>query len=191
MTNEIDSKMILGVITLLLGIVGLFSWRSLAFRILKHLIRRKFPVVQWLTTQELAQWQNSQKPQPILLDARDPAEYQVSHLQQAQHIDPQQPDLSALPRPDTPIVVYCSVGYRSAKIATKLAEAGYTQVYNLEGSIFQWVNEGRPVFQYGNQTTQVHPYDRRWGQLLNSKYRAKLKADLSTLRLMLSYLIFF
>ncbi|MUL38043.1 rhodanese-like domain-containing protein [Gloeocapsopsis dulcis] len=177
MTNEIDSKMILGA-ALLLGIVGLFSWRSLAFRILKHLIRRKFPTVQWLTTQELAQWQNSQKPQPVLLDARDAAEYQLSHLQQAQRIDPQQPDLSDLTQSqDTPIVVYCSVGYRSAKIATKLAEAGYKHVYNLEGSIFQWINEGRPVFQDSNQTTQVHPYDRRWGQLLKSKYRAKLETE--------------
>ncbi|PPS46127.1 sulfurtransferase [Chroococcidiopsis sp. TS-821] len=161
-----------------LGAVGLLGWRSLAFGILKRFIKRKFPHVQTLTTQELAQWLNSQQPQPVLLDARNAIEYQQSHLQQAQHIDPQQPDLSALPQsPETPIVVYCSVGYRSAKIAAKLAEAGYKHVYNLEGSIFQWVNEGRPVYQDNNPTTQVHPYDRRWGQLLKPKYRAKLETD--------------
>jgi len=174
MKNEIDSKIIWGAIVLSISIVGLLSWRSLAFWILKPLIRRKFPTVEWLTTQELAQWQNSQKPQPILLDARNAAEYQVSHLQQAQHINPKQPELSALPSQETPIVVYCSVGYRSAKIAAKLTKAGYKHVYNLKGSIFQWVNEGRPVFQGNNQTTHVHPYDRLWGQLLKSKYRAKL-----------------
>lgn len=162
-----------------LGVVGLLNWRSLAFAILKRLIRRKYPTVQSLTTQELAQWHKSQQPQPILLDARNAAEYELSHLQQARHIDPQQPDLSALPQSlETPIVVYCSVGYRSAKIATKLTEAGYTHVYNLEGSIFQWVNEGRLVFQDDNNvTTQVHPYDRRWGQLLKPKYRAKLTTE--------------
>jgi rhodanese-related sulfurtransferase len=177
MTNEIDSKMIWGAIALFLGIVGLFNWRSLAFESLKRLIRSKFPSVQRLTTHELAQWQHSQKPQPILLDARDLAEYQMSHIQQAQHIDPHKPDLSALPPQDIPIVIYCSVGYRSAKIATELTEAGYKHVYNLEGSIFKWVNEGRPVFQDNTQTTQVHPYDRLWGQLLKSKYRAKLETD--------------
>lgn len=177
MTYEIDSKIISGMIALIMGIVGLWNWRSLAFGILKHLIRRQFPTVQSLTTQELAQWQN-QKPQPLLLDARNAAEYQLSHIQQAQHIDPQQPDLSALPKsPETAIVVYCSVGYRSAKVAAKLAQAGYKHVYNLEGSIFQWVNEGRPVFQDNKATTQVHPYDRRWGQLLKSKHRAKLETQ--------------
>jgi rhodanese-related sulfurtransferase len=175
MTIELDSKIIWGLIFMFLGVVGLLNWRSLAFAILKRLIKRKFPTVQPLTTQQLAQWQNSQQPQPVLLDTRNAAEYQLSHLQQARHIDPQQPDLSALPESrETPIVVYCSVGYRSAKIATKLAEAGYKHVYNLEGSIFQWVNEGRSVFQDDKLTTQVHPYDRRWGKLLKRKYRAKL-----------------
>jgi 3-mercaptopyruvate sulfurtransferase SseA len=64
------------------------------------------------------------------------------------------------------------VGYRSARVAHWLAGQGYTNVRNLSGSIFQWANEGRPVFRDGRPTTQVHPYDQRWGLLLKSDYRA-------------------
>ena len=71
-----------------------------------------------------------------------------------------------------PIVVYSSVGYRSARLAHWLAGQGYTNVRNLAGSIFQWANEDRPVFRDGRPTTEVHPYDRRWGLLLESRFRA-------------------
>ena len=45
-----------------------------------------------------------------------------------------------------PVVVYCSVGYRSDQIAAKLIKLGYTNVHNLYGGIFDWVNTGYPVF---------------------------------------------
>jgi 3-mercaptopyruvate sulfurtransferase SseA len=69
-------------------------------------------------------------------------------------------------------VVYCSVGYRSARVAHWLGGQGYTNVRNLTGSIFQWANEGRPVFRDDRPTNEVHPYDQRWGLLLESRYRA-------------------
>ena len=71
---------------------------------------------------------------------------------------------------DRPIVVYCSVGYRSSILARKLQDMGFTKVYNLEGSIFKWANEDRPLVQ--NQTTgyKVHPYNAHWGRLLERKY---------------------
>ena len=37
---------------------------------------------------------------------------------------------------------------------------------NLEGSIFRWAGEGRPVYRDGVRVEQVHPYDDRWGALL-------------------------
>lgn len=55
--------------------------RSLAFKIIKRLTSRKFPIVEWITTKELAGWlEDPLKPQPIILDARTEAEYVVSHL---------------------------------------------------------------------------------------------------------------
>lgn len=163
---------------LLLGTgIVLLTGRSLALRIIKRLITRKFPTVQWLTTEEFARWlKDPVKQQPILLDARSEAEYTVSHLKQSQRIDPNQPDLAAFTgvSNDTPIVVYCSVGYRSARIAEQLGQAGFSRVYNLEGSIFQWANEGRPVCKNDRPTMLVHPYDTLWGRLLKSEYRAQV-----------------
>jgi len=157
------------------------NWQSLAFRIIKRLISRKFPSVEWVTIKDLAQWLNDPtKPQPILLDARTQPEYELSHLPQAKHIDPYHPNLEAIAASfskDIPIVVYCSVGYRSARVAQKLEQAGFDRVYNLEGSIFQWANEGRSIYQNGYLTTLVHPYDALWGKLLKPQHRAPLEQD--------------
>lgn len=149
--------------------------RSLAFNIIKRLTTRKFPTVESITTEEFARWlEDPVNPQPIVLDARTEAEYAVSHLKKSDRIEPNDPDLAAFAgiSKDTPIVVYCSVGYRSARIAERLGQAGFSHVYNLEGSIFQWANEGRPIFKDDRATMLVHPYDALWGRLLKSEYRA-------------------
>ncbi|MCL1467655.1 rhodanese-like domain-containing protein [Argonema galeatum] len=146
--------------------------RSLVFKLLKILITYTKPDVQWLTTKELAHWlENTAETQPIILDARTEAEYAVSHLKNARRIDARAPDLAALKKVshDVPIVVYCSVGYRSAGIAQQLQQLGFNRVYNLEGSIFQWANEGRPIFKYNCPTQFVHPYNAIWEKLLKSR----------------------
>lgn len=101
----------------------------------------------------------------LFLDAREPAEYAVSHLQNAiftgyDHFS--MPAVAQIAK-DTPIIVYCSVGYRSEKIAEKLISAGFTNVSNLYGGIFEWVNEDQPVFDDQGTTRKVHAYNRTWG----------------------------
>lgn len=148
--------------------------RSLAFNIIKRHATRKFPTIQWINTQDFARWlEDPAKPQPVILDARTEAEYAVSHLENAQRIDPYDPNVAVLASKDTPIVVYCSVGYRSARIAQQLGQAGFSHVYNLEGSLFKWANEERPFFR-DHPTLLVHPYDQLWGRLLKPKYRAQV-----------------
>ena len=143
--------------------------RDLAFNFLKLLIKLEFPKIRQITTQEFARWlEETTKPRPFVLDARNQVEYTVSQIKAAERIDPLVPDLAALltvPK-DTPIVVYCSVGYRSSKIAQKLEQEGFSSVFNLSGGIFQWANEGRPLFQGDRPTQFVHPYNARWGKLL-------------------------
>lgn len=152
------------------------DWRSLAFKFLKRLITRKFPTVQWISTSELALWlEDPVKLQPTVLDARSEAEYDTSHLKSAKRIDPNHPDLAALAgSKDKPIVVYCSVGYRSAAVASRLVQAGFSHIYNLEGSLFDWVNSGRPVFKDDCPTLLVHPYNSIWGKLLKHRHRAQM-----------------
>jgi 3-mercaptopyruvate sulfurtransferase SseA len=76
---------------------------------------------------------------------------------------------------ETPIVTYCAVGYRSGETADRLRAAGFTNVHNLEGSIFQWANEHRPLVREQEHVSQVHPYNVFWGRLLNDDVRATLK----------------
>jgi len=150
--------------------------RLLTLKLLKLLIRLKFPNVRQITTKELAQWLlNLATQQPLVLDARTQAEYAVSHLNEAVRIDSITPDLTAVSTvsKDTPIVVYCSIGYRSAKIAQQLQREGFCCIFNLSGGLFQWANEGRTVFKDEHPTQIVHPYNAMWGKLLKARNHAQ------------------
>src|SRR5438093_4967200 len=129
---------------------------------LKASLRTHFPRVQWITTQELADWlADKHRQQSILLDVRTIDEWSVSHIPGAQRIDPKASAEQALPgvARDAPIVTYCAVGYRSGEMAMCLREAGFTNVRNLEGSIFQWANEHRPLERDGEPAKRVHRYN--------------------------------
>ena len=138
---------------------------------LKLWIRDKFPEVKTVTTDELAGWIANEQA-PILLDVRTKDEYAVSHLRNARRALTESEAVEALRgvEPDARVVVYCSVGYRSAKLASALQERGFRDVYNLEGSIFEWANEGRPVYSDGQRVDKVHPYDSKWGKLLDPEW---------------------
>lgn len=119
--------------------------------------------VPYITCEELKELNS-----PILLDARPESEYNVSHLENAKCVGYEsfnKEKLAGLSKEDT-IVVYCSVGYRSEKIGEKLQELGYKNVYNLYGSIFEWVNQGNDVVNENGTTNQVHAYNKKWGQWL-------------------------
>ncbi|MBI3418090.1 MAG: rhodanese-like domain-containing protein [Verrucomicrobia bacterium] len=146
---------------------------------MKKTVRARFPKVRQLATGELANWlQDSQRVPPLLLDVRKPEEFAVSHLSRAIQVDPEAtaPDLLRLAATNQPIVVYCSVGYRSSALAARLMAAGFTNVYNLEGSIFAWANEQRPLERDGKLVKEVHPYNAAASRMLQVDYRAKVPA---------------
>ena len=137
---------------------------------LKRKIRTLFPSVRHLSIAELDMWLNdTNREPPLLLDSRDLEEYKVSHLPGAIHAGPETDFNKILPEPESkrPIVIYCSVGYRSSVMAKELQANGYTNVYNLEGSIFEWANTGRSVYCGREEVQVVHPYDEEWGLFLN------------------------
>lgn len=102
-----------------------------------------------------------------LLDTREKEEFEVSHLKNARNVGYIWFDMRRvydIPK-DATIVVYCSVGYRSEKIGEKLFKYGYKNVYNLYGSIFEWANEGYPLYKSnGVQTTEIHTYNKNWSK---------------------------
>lgn len=159
--------------------LALFAgFSAAALEAMKQLVRSKFPTVRQISTEELAKWlADTNQPAPVLLDVRKPEEFAVSHLPGAKRVEPSAKPtevLSLIPT-NRPVVVYCSVGYRSSELATRLLEAGFTNVSNLEGSIFQWANEDRPLEKDGKPATTVHGYNDTFGKLLKPERRATLK----------------
>ena len=137
-------------------------------------IRETFPNVAHLTTRQLADKQSRGEP-VLLLDARAAEEFQVSHLHGAVRATTVRTALDTIQadsRQPT-VVVYCSVGYRSSRLVSRLKARGVKNVFNLEGSLFQWANEGRPLVRGDQPATRVHPYDDDWGMLLNEMLRAE------------------
>jgi rhodanese-related sulfurtransferase len=105
-----------------------------------------------------------------LLDTREEEEFNVSHIKNARHVGYFWFDMRKvydIPT-DAKIILYCSVGFRSEKIARKLLEAGYKNVFNLYGGLFEWVNQGNPVYtSNGVQTSEIHTYNEDWAPWVN------------------------
>lgn len=106
-----------------------------------------------------------------ILDAREPNEYSVSRIPGSVHIGYNTfniDDIEHLAK-DEEIVVYCSVGYRSEKIGERLQSSGYTDVRNLYGGIFAWVNQQQPVMNENGLTDKIHPYGLFWRMWITNK----------------------
>jgi len=137
---------------------------------LKAMVRASFPGVPQMSIEELDR-RLQEEPPPLVIDVREPAEYAVSHLPGAVHA--QDEDIAEVVRASAPgrtVVLYCSVGYRSSAAAADLIQLSDPQihgrVWNLEGSIFEWANSGRPVYRGSEVTERVHPYGEEWSRLL-------------------------
>ncbi|MFZ1751938.1 MAG: rhodanese-like domain-containing protein [Saprospiraceae bacterium] len=110
---------------------------------------------------------HANKSQMVFLDAREYAEYKISHIPGARYVGYDDFDIKSIKDLATKsnIVVYCSIGYRSEKIATKLKKEGYTNVYNLYGSLFEWANEGFELTDNNEQKTKkIHTYNKSWSK---------------------------
>ena len=161
------------VLCLLAAAIGGYGWyqhsRRLTWAQVNAMIHNNFPQVPQLSVRALHAWLGDiHKPKPLLLDVRARIEYEVSHLHHARWINANESvarAMAGVPH-DQPIVAYCSVGYRSSSYCARLMKDGFTNVHDLKGSIFQWANAGLPVYRDGKLAHHVHPYDRRWGQLL-------------------------
>ena len=139
-------------------------------------VSARYPRVSWTTAAELSRWMEGGRSLTIL-DTRPTAEYRVAHLRGARQVEPDESNIEGLHlEAEADIIVYCSVGWRSGAFADRLLSAGYGHVWNLEGGLFRWANEGREMFDAeGRRAMRAHPYDEIWGRLLHPSRRAPLR----------------
>ena len=154
--------------TFLFYIFVLFSFFGFSQESLDDLLKQHNKnTVPYISVQELAM----PKTEAIILDARERSEYDISHLENAlfigyNHFSLEQTTQKLQDKNQT-IVVYCSLGIRSETIANQLKKAGYTNVKNLYGGIFEWRNKGFKVYNSKDKKTDsIHAFSKAWSKWL-------------------------
>lgn len=100
--------------------------------------------MQTITVNELKQ--KLDRDEVLLIDVREPAEYQAESIRDAQLIPLSQISCNLLPTKSKPIVVHCRSGVRSLDACHRLlAQDPSLEVYSLEGGILAWKNAGFAV----------------------------------------------
>ena len=84
----------------------------------------------------------------VLVDVREESEYAKDHLPGAIHLGKgviERDIEESVPELNTPIVLYCGGGYRSALAADNLQKMGYTNVLSMDGGIRGWREKHYPL----------------------------------------------
>ena len=84
----------------------------------------------------------------ITLDVRTPGEFAEGYIQGARLIDFQsgnfENEISILDKNAT-YAVYCRSGNRSGQAVKVMQDAGFTNVFNMNGGVIDWANAGLPL----------------------------------------------
>jgi rhodanese-related sulfurtransferase len=99
--------------------------------------------MQKLTSLELVEWLgNTDRESPVLLDVREPWEYQTCHIEGSltMPMNTIAGNLSELDM-EQPIICICHHGVRSVQVALFLEEYGFTQISNLTGGVHAWAQQ--------------------------------------------------
>jgi rhodanese-related sulfurtransferase len=84
----------------------------------------------------------------VILDVRTPGEFAEGYIEGAQLINFQsgnfENEIASLDK-DVTYAVYCRSGNRSGQAVKIMHDAGFHNVYNLEGGVIDWANQGMPL----------------------------------------------
>ncbi|PYQ31257.1 MAG: molybdenum cofactor biosynthesis protein MoeB [Acidobacteria bacterium] len=100
-----------------------------------------------ITPQQLAE-RLAQNEAIVLIDVREPYEWDIGHIESARHIPMQQipKRLDEIPR-DVEVVMICRSGARSGHVQHHLQQQGFTNVKNLTGGMQRWAREVDPAIR--------------------------------------------
>ncbi|MEZ5995614.1 MAG: rhodanese-like domain-containing protein [Hyphomonadaceae bacterium] len=118
----------------------------------------------------------------ILVDVREADEYAISHLPGAIRVPPgasaedAQRLIGQIPRGGA-IVFYCTIGFRSSRLADRVRTAygggAAPLIASLRGGLIAWVNDGRTLVNAAGTTSWIHPYDAQRRRMLIDPTRAQ------------------
>ena len=119
--------------------------------------KKDFPSVQDIEPAEAMRL--FQDGQALFIDVREEKEQTVSMLPGAitekQFLkDPKQYQ-------DRTLIGYCTISYRSGKLAEKLKAQGIT-LLNLKGGLLAWAHAGGKVYNQNSETKRIHVYGKKW-----------------------------
>lgn len=103
--------------------------------------------MQQISPVELAHWlRDTQRPAPLLLDVREPWEFELCHIEGSQAMP-----MGSVPArlaeldPEREVVVICHHGGRSAQVGMFLERQGFGKVINLAGGVSEWAGRVDPT----------------------------------------------
>ena len=97
---------------------------------------------------ELQEYLNTAAETPLLLDVREPWEFQYCHIDNSKLI-PMGEILNVIDEldPEQETVVICHHGIRSRQVAYYLEQQGFSRVINLEGGVERWAQQVDPAMK--------------------------------------------
>jgi sodium/bile acid cotransporter 7 len=119
--------------------------------------RKEFPGVKEIEPQEAMRL--LRESQALFIDVREPKEQAVSMLPEAVTAEEFLKDPERYS--DRVLIGYCTISYRSGKLARQLAGRGIT-VLNLRGGILAWTHAGGSLQGRDGETRRLHVYGRKW-----------------------------
>ena len=146
-------------------------------------LTERYPDVSHVSPDELL---NILPDDTVLFDVREVVEFEVSHIKGAIQVSPSIWASSFVRKygsqlKDKKVIFYCSVGERSSRLAQRVAaqltDQQSVSVYNLEGGIFRWHNDYNTVVSQVGETEAVHPFNRKWGQLLERQDMIRMRPE--------------
>lgn len=105
--------------------------------------------MQQLRASQLAEWlADDSRPAPLLLDVREPWEFELCHIAGSQHMPMHLvPVRCSELETERDIVAICHHGARSFQVAMFLENRGFGSVYNLTGGVEAWAVEVDPTMR--------------------------------------------
>ncbi len=143
----IENLLIMGIILFLLLVISCVKEKDYSTN---TNLSSQDTIFQQISPQEAYELIQSHQDDPdfMIIDVRTPGEYEEGHMEDAVNInyysDTFRDQLDQLDK-DKIYLIYCRSGSRSGAAFEIMKELEFMEVYNLQGGITQWINEGFPV----------------------------------------------